>query len=269
VAFEKSLSIWKKVKDQRQIKRVAENVQTVSYYLGDITDLRVNDEENLKYWEQFPNSRQYASSLTNRGLVHNVDEEYETAYDLHQRAMKISDELGYVSLRVSTRINLAWTCISLQRYAEAEGLLSESIKLQEECKIKEFELNTKSCQVELEIGRGNYLSAIVIAEKIVKAAKKAGELLETGAVLRALGHAYRLNGDMKLARKALDESLLLLRKYGHKYEIYLTLLELANLYLDMNDAQRGKAIKAETQNLAEEIGIGFASSRSSRRSTNT
>jgi tetratricopeptide (TPR) repeat protein len=244
--LEKSLSAWKQVGDQYQISRVEENIRSALYYLGDIASLRSAEEAGLKYWEQFPERIQYATALTNRGLVHYIDEEYETAVELHKRAMQISDSHGHSRLSALTRVNLAYPYISLGKYDEAETLLNESMAVQEEHDIMEYWINAKCCQAELEIGRGHYAEAIKFAEVAVKLAEEDDDPLEKGTALRALGQACYLNGDLKQAKEHLENSLTLLREDEYKYEVYLTLRALGK----MDNSYDGEA-----QSLAKEIGL--------------
>jgi tetratricopeptide (TPR) repeat protein len=252
-AFEKSLSAWKQIGDPYQIHRVGDNVRTVRYYLGDVAYLRKADQESLQYWERFPDRIELASALTNRGGVHYLDGEYESAVELYQRAIEMSDRIEVQRMRVITRLSLASPYIALGKYEQAQALLDEILEIQEKSGIMEYRID--ACRAEVEIGRKNYLEAIEFAEIALKSAREEQNVLEESAALRILGQAYSLNGNLKQAGVCLKKSLSLLRDSEDKYNRYLTLQTLADYYSHTGATEQAQAASAKTQGLAKEMGL--------------
>ena len=260
--FDKSLKVWQKIGDQVQVYRVEENIRSALYDFGDMASLKDKEETGLKYWEQFQDSFEYASASTNCGLVYyrfgeygKSVELYEKSIKLHEQAIERSDKLGYLRGQALARLNLAWPYIALGRYDEAEEMLKESLKRQEEHDLAEYEADARRCLAEVEIGRKNYAKAIELAEIALNLAKEDDDGLEIGSAAYVLGQAHRLSGDLKQAGKYLKQSEKTLRDEGRKYEIYLATLEYGKLYQDMGQDKKAQKEFDEAQALAKEIGL--------------
>lgn len=254
-ALEKSLSTWNQIGDQYQINRVKDNRRNVLFYLGRITELRKEEDEGVKYWEQFPDIIELSIALTNRGLVYHIDGEYESAINLHKRAMEISDTLAVPRMQAMIRTNIAGPYISLEKYDEAEGFLNKSLEIQTEYDTKEYWVDTQRSLAELAFGRKLYPQAVELAENALELAKEDEDPLEEGAALRTLGQALHLNGNLEQARKCLEEGLVLLMNNEFNYEGYLTLLALAKLYVTQGETAKALATEDEIQSLAKEMGL--------------
>jgi len=254
-AFKKSVSIWKRINDQYQVSRVDDNIRSTVYYLGNIAELRKAEEEGLKYWSKFPDSKEYAAQLTNRGLVYYIDGENKEAIEFHTKALGLSEKLGYQRLIALAKTNLAWPYISLGRYSLAERLLKESLKLQRKIGNNEFELDTRRCLAEIEIGRGNFSRAIKIANSIAKIAKDDQNDLDEGAALRVLGQAYHLKRDFTKSAQCLEKSYSILIEDGYKHEALLTAKALTDLYYDTRNNKKTLLYSEIIRTLSSETGI--------------
>jgi tetratricopeptide (TPR) repeat protein len=139
-AFQKSLSAWIQAGDQYQINRVEDNIRTTLYYLGDIANLRKAEDASVHYWEEFPNRIELAMALTNRGLVYGLDGEHGMAIKLHTRAIEISDLLGVPRIQAMTRVNIAGSYLSLEKFDEAENHLQKSMEARQNMTLKSIGL---------------------------------------------------------------------------------------------------------------------------------
>jgi tetratricopeptide (TPR) repeat protein len=256
-ALEKSLSTWKQVGDQYQIFRAADNARTVLFYLGDMTNLREAEDAGLQYWEQFPNHIDLAIALTNRGLVHQIDGEYQAAIKLHKRAIEISDRLAVRRMQATTRANIADTYISLGQYDEAQAYVKQSMEIQTHYDTKESWVDAHRSLAEVALGRKLYGQAVELAESALGIAREDKDPLEEGSALRVLGRALYMNGDLERARECLEESLILLQRKGFRYESFLTLQALAKLYEAVGEAEKAQAIAEQAKSLASQMGINM------------
>jgi tetratricopeptide (TPR) repeat protein len=254
-AFEKSLSAWEQVRDQYQIARVTDNISSTYYLRGDFAQARDAYIKILAYWEQFPERIELAMVLANLGMVYECLGSKDLALNLQFRAMQISDHLGVPRIRAMVRNSIAGPCIALEKYAEAETYLNESLYIQTEHGIEEYRVATQCFLAELACGRKFYQQALELAEKALDLAQKNVDPLEEGDALRALGQAYSLNGKLEQARECLETSLSRLRENEYKFESYLTLQMLENLYADLNDPQKAQAAADDVRKLAKEMGL--------------
>lgn len=244
--FEQSRIAWRQVGDQYQISRVEANIRSTLYDLGEVAQLRDEEDESLKYWKQFPGSDELAMALTNRALVYYLDGEYDFAIELQQQAMEIGDSLMAQNTRASTRNELARIYIDLKNYDKAEEYLKESRQIQKGGS------NTIYCLVKIEIGRKQYDNAIANAKKLLALANSP---LEKGAALRLIGQTYHEKGDLTQVGKYLEKSLTTLQRKGYKYELFCTRQALAKLYNDMGDDKKAKIEWGYAKKLLTEMGI--------------
>jgi tetratricopeptide (TPR) repeat protein len=254
--FEQSLSLWKQVGDQYQVKRVGDNLRATLRRLGDLAQMRKIEDEILQYWEKFPNNIHFAMALTNHGQTLGNDGEYKAAIELQQRAMSISDLLGVQRIRALVRVNLAWSLIALGKYDEAEGYIKESLVIQTEFKTTESWVEAQRGLAAVALGRKLGGQAVELAQIALQLAREEHDRLEEGAILRVLGQAYQLNGDLVQSREHLENSLTLLRENGYKYESLLTLQALGKLYEALGDA-KARSVADEARSLAAEMGLNL------------
>jgi tetratricopeptide (TPR) repeat protein len=254
-SMEKSLLAWSELGDEYQISRVKDNRRTVLFYLGHFADLRREEDEAVKYWEQFPDRVELAMALTNRGLVHQVDGKYETAVDLQSRAIDISDRLAVPRMQAMTRANIAGPYTSLQKYDEAEKNLIESLEIQEKQDYREYWVDAHRSLAEVALGRENTDVAVQLAEEAVHFAKEDDDPLEIGAALRTLAQALISSDRLAQAKDYLEESLALLKGNEYRYETYLNLLVQAKLYAAMNESELAQTVLMDARSLAEEMGL--------------
>jgi hypothetical protein len=254
-AFEKSLSTWKQIGDQYQINRVEDNVRTALFYLGDIAHLRKAEDASLRHWEQFPYRIELAMALTNRGLVHVIDHEYNSAIELQKRAVELSDFLGVPRIQSMTRVNIASSYIAMGKYDVAEICLKQSMEIQSNHNIKEYWIDAKRSLAEIALGRELGSEAIELATEAETLARESDEPLELGTTLRTLGQAYHLVEDSEKALQCLESSLSYLRENGFKYESFLTLLAVVKVFEDLNNMEKVREIHKELQSLINEMGL--------------
>ena len=262
-AFKHSLLFWAQIGNQYEMARVKDNIRTTLYYSGDIALLRADEEEGLQYWKKSPDRSEYAAALTNRGLVHYIDQEYETAVKLHQDAIDRSESIGDLRLIALAKSNLAWPYISLGKYDDAETLLYESLDVQEDSDMPEFTADAKRCLAEVEIGRGDYVKAIGLAETALKLAEEDDDPFEEGAALRVLGQAHYLNDSLEQAKEYLKSSLARLNADGediYKYEVLLTWDALYQLYQTLGDEENLRIAAEKRKVLLEKTGVRRRSS---------
>ena len=259
-SFEASLLAWNQVGDKYQINRVRDNMCNVLFYLGDFENLRKEEDESRQYWEQFPDRMELAMSLTNRGLLHYVDQEYDTAITLQKRAMEISNRIGAQRILALTKVNIAWPYIALKKYAKAKLHLTQSLKIQAKYNIKENWNEAQRAMAEVAIGNKLYAQAIEIAENVIQLAQ---DPLERGTALRVLGQAHYLNTNLAQAKTYLEESLGLLSENDYRYESFLTLQLLIKLYKDGGEIEKAQTITKNAHILFKEMGLHYSLDMSS------
>jgi tetratricopeptide (TPR) repeat protein len=253
-AFEKSRKSWEALKDDYQIARVDDNIGSALFYQGHIAQARAVDEKSLRYWEKNPKRIELAMALTNLGVVDQCQGEYQSAFDLHKRAIEISDRIGVQRIRALTRVNIAWPCIALENFNDAETYLNESLEIQTDYNIKENEIEAQRALAEVALGRQRGAEALELAQNALTLAQKAEDPLEEGTALRILGKAHHLNGNLEQAREYLEKSLSVL-KDEYKYESFLTLQALIKLYESAGETEKAQMEVANAQALSDEMGL--------------
>jgi tetratricopeptide (TPR) repeat protein len=254
-AFKKSRKSWQALKDSYQIARVDDNIGSAHYYLGKLARARLASEKSLQYWEGHPRRIELAMALTNLGLVYQCQGEHELALELHRRAIKISDRIGVQRMRAMTRVNIAWPCIALKNFNGAESYLAESLEIQAQYHTEENRIEARRAQAEIALGRRRNAAAIKLAQNALDLAQQDQDPLEEGAALRILGQAYHLNGDREKAMECLEKSFVQLNENQYKYESFLTLRALSNLYGDMDDVEQEHRMAQNAQALSREMGL--------------
>ncbi len=271
-SFKESLAIWRELKDEYQVYRVEDNIRNALYYSGFIGQLRSEEEKSLDYWSKYPERMEYAMALTNRGLTHHIDGDFKQSIELQLKAIDVSDKLKIHRMRALSRLNIAWPYLTRGirenkpvHVNEAEKYLQESLAFDS----GEFAIDAKRCLAEVEIGRKQYEKAVDLAEKTLSLVRDENDPedidpLEEGAVLRILGQAHRLKGNLADAQENLEESFATLGGYKdleddnediYRYEAYLTAYELCFLYEAINDLDKLDDIRKRIGILRKKVGL--------------
>ncbi|MEJ3745739.1 BTAD domain-containing putative transcriptional regulator [Actinomycetes bacterium KLBMP 9797] len=142
-------------------------------------------------------------------------------------------------------VNCSWALAALGAYPEAEEFGARALRLAEENDHVGGEARAHVALAVVCGERRDLAGAFAHLTRALERARTLGNPRYEAAVLQFMGIGYGRAGDLDASERALEESLVITRRYRDRYTEVLTMLELARLYLHRGDPRaRGAAEKS-------------------------
>lgn len=124
--LEKSLDIWKKWQNNKELALVLNNLGWVACELSDFQLGRTYSLEALEISTSESEKRAIAVALNNLGWIENYRGRYRTAHAYHKESLKYRREIGDRRGEAFALINLAWAEVNHGDYLQATELLNSA-----------------------------------------------------------------------------------------------------------------------------------------------
>ena len=155
-----ALEIFKQLGRTYERANLLNNIAEIHIKLGNTAEsLSILKECNSLY-EQLNNPHGIAISLDNMGVAYSQQGELERAYDAHNEALQIFQDLDKTGEIPSVYNHLAHVLILMQKYDEANARLDESLKISEEIGLQDSKLEAYQRYYELYESRKNFETSL-------------------------------------------------------------------------------------------------------------
>lgn len=176
----------------------------------------------------------YHSALLEHSLG-NVDK----AFDLCQRVLKITENIGDTEGTGATLHQIAILCTQLGRLEDALGFYNKSLALKEEDGDSQGKAATLHQIAILYVEQGKVTDALKLFNQSLKIADDIGDNQGKAATLNELARLFAQQGDIEKALRLYNQSLKIKEQIGDVKGKWITLCAVAALY-----AQQGQIEKA-------------------------
>ncbi len=214
--YEIALVLARAARDTHRECAVLGNIANLSNKLGDTAGSRSYGEASLAAARKAGNRRVESNTLCNLGLLHLLHGRFDEARDNLETALAVARDLGHAHLECIVLCNL--------------GIIYDSL-------------------VQFEEAHNHYDTALAVAREL-------GDLLGEGQVLGYLGLLHARQSNFDESRRCLTRSEELLRKVADRESLGIMLCNRAHSEHLAGAAQAAKAVLAEADIIAAEIGAG-------------
>ena len=211
--YEESLSIWRKLGDQRGIAAALGNLGMVSFARGEYPVARARQEESLAIWRELGDQPGIAKELIALGNVANAQGDELTARSLYEQSLAIKRELGDQRGIAVVLNNLGMMAFYRNDYSAARLLHDQTLVIRRELGDRWGIAVTLHNLSRVALAQGDYPSSsallteslatrrdladrLGIAESLEEFAGLAFALDRPGPGARLCGHAARLREEI-------------------------------------------------------------------------
>jgi predicted ATPase/DNA-binding SARP family transcriptional activator len=213
--YQTSLSISRRLGDQKDVAFCLLNLGIVSYVLGEYAEAKQLNQESLALYQEVNDRLNAAACFNNLGHIARATGEYQEARRLYQSCIAIRREIGDAYGIAVTLNNLGNLADELEEYVEARQLYQQSLAI---CREVGYQLGI------------------------------AGSLNNLGAVIEKLGEYAE-------AKKLLTESLGIKKELGDRRSLAVSLLNLGEVTCKLEEYQASQKHFARALEIAMEVQV--------------
>lgn len=193
-------------------------------------------------------------TLNRTGTFYLNEGDYDKAFDLHQRALKIGEEIRDKRGIANSILNLGNFYYFQGDFPKALEHFQKALKIQEGIKDKEGMANSFNRIGVLAIEQGDGEKALKYYRKSLKMQQEIGNQLGIAAALNNIGQVYHHQGDIPKAIDYYHKSLKIKEKIGNKKGIASSLTSIGVVYYDQNDFDKMLDVFERALKLRIELG---------------
>ena len=251
---QKSLSIYEKTENLKG-EANALNIIAVSYmYLSEYEKSFNYLKKARDAYEKSNNKSGIAGVLNNIGIIHNRMGNYEESLKLYNESLQITREINDKRVQDSVLSNIGALYLDAGDYKKALLYSNESINVAEEIG------DASALCASLIISGLIYKTTGKLAEalELYNRARDICEMVEEKSLylwsIESIGEIHFIKGDMKKALAIYREVREKVKDIQENYLAFVNLLDTAELYLDLDNAEEAQKFLEGAKSMAEQTG---------------
>jgi tetratricopeptide (TPR) repeat protein len=230
-AHERSIALYRQVQYLPGLEKAYSNLACVYQDLGRWTEALQYFQKSADLSDRTGEERRRAAAPINLGEVYYLRGELHRALEACEQARRLVELFGFVDYAGIVALNLGKAYLKGDQLAQARRYLDESLAICQRLRNDVHVPEILRHQATLGVKEGRLDDALRLAHEAMGLAANLGPR-EVGLTHRSLGEAYRALRRWAEAEAHLRESLSVLQEQNNRYEVGLTLLELARLRWD-------------------------------------
>ncbi len=200
------------------------NEGVVAYLRGRWGEAQTSWESFQELVERLGLANECVHAYNNLGTLYKDRGELEKAVRTFHRGVALARDIQYSRFEAMLLGNLGEALVRLERFEEAEIMLSACMKQSTNLGAKGEVIETVRRQADLELARDELVLASVLSLQALQEYDDALPGIERGHLLRIAGAAALGQGHLDKASEHLTQARQLLEKQGARYELATTLL---------------------------------------------
>jgi tetratricopeptide (TPR) repeat protein len=246
--YAQALALKRTLGDKRSMATLLGNLGLLAHVRGNLEQARAFHTENLALARELGEARGVAVSLNNLGNVAYMQGDYEQAQALHQESLTWMRESGDKRGVAALLTNLGTLAYAQGNYALARTFHQESLTLFRELGVKRSIVTALS----------NHAEGRALLEECVSRARELGDKRWTAIGLNRLGDVVFAEGDVNRAVELHRQSLAMAHQVQDQERVVLSLISLAKVAGNREDAPRAIRLFGAADALRAAIGIVLA-----------
>jgi len=227
---------------------------TLNHCIGDYAAARLAWEESLSIWRKLEDRKGMATALDNLGVLARTQGELERARALHSESLAVSRDLGHRSGMASTLNNLGIVALDQCDYEAAYAYQEESLAIKQESGDQWGAATSLVNLGLIEQFRGRYAQARSYYERGLSIFEELKDRSTAAITLLNLANVKRLEGEYLEAHRLYQESLSLFLELDLQPILVNSLEGFACLYAQQGSAKRAVLLFGVSSALREVMG---------------
>ncbi len=203
------------------------------------------EESDSKSWK--------AIAITSIGLIHKWQGNYSEALKLYEEALKLDDQLGNLSNKVTDLNNIGEIHRAKGNYPEALKMYQESLKIAEKLNDLERKAVALNNIAAIRFSLGNLLEALKLFEETLKIYEQLGDLMNKSIALNNIGMVYHSQWNFPEALKRYELALMIAEQLGDLSEKATRLNNIGEIYRENGHYQEALKYYIEALGIAEQL----------------
>jgi adenylate cyclase len=195
--FEKSLSIYEKIGDQKGIGDSFNKIATTHYYQGDYLKALSYYTNCKETYEKINFKKGISSALNNMGAVYYYLGNYPKALEFYNQAIKIQKKIGDKKIIAATTQNIGGIYIDIKDYANAMIYSQKANAIYNELKDSTGISHNLNGAGKIYMMQKHYAKAYDYFNRALAIADKINDEQKKIEVLYNLGELFHIQGDLK------------------------------------------------------------------------
>ena len=256
---DKALSISKRSRDRFQQAVAIGAKSDIAKEKGELAEARRLSEESTKIGRDLGNVHLIAAGLGQIGQIEQILGNYDKAESLLQQSLSIKlENPGFDPESVTASMNnLGLTYLQSSRFAEADEIFNEALKL----KVAGEESSFSIVSTVLNIAsvcylRGEFDRAMILYLNSLQTCQEEGLRKHEAGILKSIGDIFAERGRFEEAKEVYFESLEIYTYIGDMVNESHTRLNLANSLIPLGEFSEAERELSVSEDLSSQMGIG-------------
>ncbi len=236
--FQKSLKIYKELKEYYDLARILNNIGSIFIYKRKFFEAIGYFEQAISFKNQ-SNKKSIAKTLNNLGTVYTQIGDYKTALKYYFEALKLKEEFGNNDDIAASWVNIAIFYAHIGDYKEALKFNEKALKYYRKTDDKNQQADILHNNAIIYQKLKNYKKAEELLLEAIFLKEKSGNQLGLENLFITLGNNYKMLNKIEEAKNYLKKAYDLLINTTNKNSIISCLMRLGDLYLS-DDIKKSK-----------------------------